>query len=334
MHVHNVHERFVPAAPEAVGALLATLGGADDAVWPRDDWWPMELDRQVGEGAVGGHSDIRYAVETYEPGRRVVFRFDPSCGLAGTHTFDVQPRPAGAVLRHDLTARALGPTRLLWPLVIRSIHDAVVEDAFDRVHERFVPGRRRTAWSPYVRLLRRMARLTHRTGSVRAAQPPTDGLLAGSMPDVADAFTVALPPGASTDLDVWRRNVFASPPATIRRLLRLRDLLVRPLGLREASEDDLHEGFPVLGRRDREVLMGLDDRHLDFRVSLRLLQSDQAADSLLLTTTVTFHGALGRLYFALIRPFHRRIVPVMLRSAVTRNPAHQRISSGDGTMGT
>ena len=324
MQVHNVHERFVPAAPEAVGALLATLGGADDAVWPRDHWWPMELDRPLGEGAVGGHSDIRYTVETYEPGRRVVFRFDPSCGLAGTHTFDVQPRPGGTLLRHDLTARALGSTRLLWPLVVRSVHDAVVEDAFDRVHERFVPGRQRTPWSPRVRLLRRMAGLTHRAARVQAAPPPTDGLLAGSAPDVADAFTVALPPGASTDLEFWRRRVFASPPVTVRRLLRLRDLLVRPLGLRTASRADPQEGFPVLGRREHEVLMGLDDRHLDFRVSLRLLRSDDADDSLLLTTTVTFHGALGRLYFALVRPFHRRIVPAMLRSAVTRKPEPQR----------
>lgn len=324
MQVHNVHERFIPAAPEVVGALLATLGGADDAIWPSDPWWPMELDRPLGEGAAGGHSDIRYAVETYVPGHRVVFRFDPSCGLSGTHGFEVQPRPGGALLRHDLTARALGGTRLLWPLVIRSVHDAVVEDAFDRVHELFEPGRQRTTWSPYVRLLRRIAGLAHRAGRVQAATPPTDGLLAGSVPDVADAFTVALPPGASTDLEVWRRSVFASPPVTVRRLLRLRDLLVRPLGLRKAAGADQHEGFPVLGRREHEVLMGLDDRHLDFRVSLRLLQSDDADDSLLLTTTVTFHGPIGRLYFALVRPFHRRIVPAMLRSAVTRRPEPQR----------
>ena len=325
MQVHNVHERFVPAPPHAVGALLDTLGGPDDAVWPRDRWWPMELDGPLGGGAAGGHGVIRYDVLTYEPGRRVVFRFDPACGLEGTHTFDVQPRPGGVLLRHDLTARALGSTRLLWPLVIRSVHDAVVEDAFDRVHERFVPGRQRTPWSPYIRLLRRMAGPTRKAGRVQVAPPPADGLLAGPVPDVADSFTVALPPGACTDVEVWRRGVFASPPAIVRRLLRLRDLLVRPLGLRRASGADPLEGFPVLGRREHEVLMGLDDRHLDFRVSLRLLRSGGAAASLQLTTTVTFHGPLGRLYFALIRPFHRRIVPAMLRSAVTRDP---------GTMGT
>ena len=324
MQVHNVHERFVPAPTEAVGALLDTLGGAEDAVWPREQWWPMDLDRPLGEGAAGGHSDIRYAVETYQPGRRVVFRFDPVCGLDGTHTFDVQPRPGGVLLRHVLTARALGGTRLLWPLVIRSIHDAVVEDAFDRVHERFVPGRQRTPWSPYVRLLRRMAGLDRRAVRVRAVPPPANGLLAAPVPDVADSFTVALPPGASTDLEVWRRRLFASPPAIIGRLLRLRDLLVRPLGLRTASGDDPLEGFPVLGRGEDEVLMGLDDRHLDFRVSLRLLRSGGAAEFLQLTTTVVFHGGLGRLYFALVRPFHRRIVPAMLRSAVTKEP---------GTMG-
>ena len=323
MQVHNVHERFIPAPPRAVGALLDTLGGADDAVWPRDRWWPMELDRPLGEAAAGGHSHIRYDVQTYEPGRRVVFKFDPACGLDGTHTFDVQPRPGGTLLRHDLTARALGHTRLLWPLVIRSVHDAVIEDAFDRAHERFVPGRERAPWSPYIRLLRRMAGLTRRAGRVQVASPPADGLLAGPEPDVADSFTVALPPGASTDVEVWRRGVFASPPVIVRRLLRLRDLLVRPLGLRGASGADTLEGFPVLGRREHEVLMGLDDRHLDFRVSLRLLQAGGAAESLQLTTTVTFHGTLGRLYFVLVRPFHRRIVPAMLRSAIRKNPARQ-----------
>ena len=148
--------------------------------------------------------------------------------------------------------------------------------------------------------------------------PPHDGLLGGAAPHYADAFAVQLPAGASTDPEVWRRELFASPPATLRRLMRLRDLLVKPLGLRRSANHDLREGFPVLARSDDEVLMGVDDRHLDFRISLRVVAAADAPSVLVLTTTVTFHGALGRLYFHLVRPFHERIVPTLLRRAVRR----------------
>lgn len=337
--IHNVHERFLPAAGiDAVGALLDTLGSSHDAVWPRDDWPPMVLDRSLGVGASGGHADIRYTVECYEPSRRVVFRFDPACGLRGTHAFEVGHRSDGVLLRHDLTARALGMNRLLYPLVIRPIHDAMVEDAFDRVHERLVPGTPRTHWSPYVRLLRRLAGLAprplHAAGAVRPVVPPRDGLLAGASWDYADAFAVDLPAGASADPEVWRREVLATPPAALRRLMHLRDLLVLPLGLRRSSDRSLREGFPVLARRDDEVLVGVDDRHLDFRVSIRVLVTANAPTVLVVTTTVTFQGRLGRLYFLPVRPFHRRIVPALLHRAVTSGQSLVAVHcSREGTTG-
>lgn len=319
--IRNIHERFLAAEPAAVGVLLDTLGSDQDSVWPGDEWWPMVLDRPLEVGASGGHADIRYTVDFHEPGRRVVFRFDPACGLSGTHAFEAEPRQGGALLRHDLTARALGRNRLLYPLVIRPIHDAMVEDAFDRIQERLVPGRAQTPWSPYVRLLRRLVGLSPRShrvpGAVRPVAPPRDGLLSGLCSHYADAYAVDLPPDASTDPDVWRRRIFASPPVALSRLVRLRDFVVRPLGLRDAADlDPRHEAFPVLARSADEVLMGADDRHLDFRVSVRVVANAHASSALVLTTTVTFHGALGRLYFIPVRPFHRRIVPVLLRRAV------------------
>lgn len=147
--------------------------------------------------------------------------------------------------------------------------------------------------------------------------PPRDGLLAGAAPDYADAFAVDLPAGSSTDPDVWRRRVFADPPTFLRRLMQLRDLLVRPFGLRRPA-DDLREGFPVLARAEDEVLMGVDDRHLDFRVSIRTVPTAESSTVLVLTTTVTFHGTLGRLYFLPVRPFHQRLVPLLMRRAVRR----------------
>jgi len=156
--MRNVHERKIAASVEDVGALLADVGRASDRLWPAHDWMPMTLDRPVGVGARGGHADIRYSVIAYEPGRRVVFGFEPPTLLTGWHALEVEPLPDGsALLRHVLEAQLHGAYRLLFPLVIRWIHDAVIEDLLDRAE--MVVGRapaQPAVWSPWVQLLRRL----------------------------------------------------------------------------------------------------------------------------------------------------------------------------------
>ncbi len=36
--MRNVHERLIPASPKAVGALVDSLAGPDDRVWPKGRW--------------------------------------------------------------------------------------------------------------------------------------------------------------------------------------------------------------------------------------------------------------------------------------------------------
>ena len=55
MQVINVHQRLLQASPEKVSDLLATLGSAEDRVWPRKGWPRMRLDAPLGPGASGGH---------------------------------------------------------------------------------------------------------------------------------------------------------------------------------------------------------------------------------------------------------------------------------------
>ena len=57
--------------------------------------------------------------------------------------------------------------------------------------------------------------------------------------------------------------------------------------------------FPVESETGSEIVAGFNDRHLDFRVSV--MSSDGAVS---LATWVRRHNLGGRLYLALIMPFH------------------------------
>lgn len=163
---------------------------------------------------------------------------------------------------------------------------------------------------------------------VYATAPVSSALLARQLPHphFADAYAVVLPPGAPTPAAALAYALLGQGPAWLRQLMRLRDALVRPLGLRTFPPRPAAPALPlvpgaqfgpfrVLCVTPAEVVLGQDDRHLDFRVSVRL---EPGAARAVVTTTVRCHNTLGRLYFALIRPFHRRVVPALLRRGLSR----------------
>lgn len=125
--VRNVHERSYPVDPRRLGELLDNVAGRDSPLWPVDRWPPMILDRPLSVGAAGGHGPIRYRCTAYEPGRRAEFTFTVPI-ITGTHTFEV----VGNTLRHTLHGRLRGAGRITWPLMIRRLHDACLEDLLDR----------------------------------------------------------------------------------------------------------------------------------------------------------------------------------------------------------
>ena len=181
MRIVNVHERILPATVEQVGALIDGLAGPDDRLWPTDRWpgLPLRFDRPLGIGATGGHGPIRYRVEEYQPGRRVVFRFSGKMGIDGTHRLEVDDSQGVTELRHVLEGRLENAAAIRnWSLVIHPIHDALLEDLLDRA-ELAVTGRilRPAQWSRRVRLLRRLLAKSllepRPRRSVPAAQQPT-----------------------------------------------------------------------------------------------------------------------------------------------------------------
>ena len=59
-------------------------------------------------------------------------------------------------------------------------------------------------------------------------------------------------------------------------------------------------------------MAGFNDKHLDFRLVVDVAAAG-ATRNVTATTLVLTHNWLGRAYLALILPFHRLIVPAMLR---------------------
>lgn len=154
-------------------------------------------------------------------------------------------------------------------------------------------------------------------------------LAATSLPriDYADAYLVRLPVGRRYTLDEAVALVFATVPGWVKGLMQLRNALVRPFGLKVdppcgalGHHDPLVPGarvgiFRVFDRRPDELLLGEDDRHLDFRASV-LLRDEGEVQWATVTTVVRFNNALGRAYFTVVRPFHQLIVPALMRRAL------------------
>ncbi|WP_246190566.1 DUF2867 domain-containing protein [Agromyces agglutinans] len=114
---------------------------------------------------------------------------------------------------------------------------------------------------------------------------------------------------ASADPAEWTRLLFHTPPTWVVSGLAIRDRLVALVGLRPVTEDT----FRVLAQSEQEVLLGSDDRHLDFRASVRC-----AHGTVDVVTFVQVHNALGWLYLVPVRLVHSMIVRRMLRHAADR----------------
>jgi hypothetical protein len=132
VQIDNVHEQVLPTAGPLAEALIDGLAGTDDRLWPHDRWPAMHLDGGLRVGSEGGHGPIRYRVLEHQPGRLVRFAFTAPEGLIGEHGYQLDSSEGKPVLRHVLRGRTVGRMRWQWPLLFEPLHDALIEDSFDR----------------------------------------------------------------------------------------------------------------------------------------------------------------------------------------------------------
>jgi hypothetical protein len=153
MQIVNIHTRHLPASIVQVGELIATAASADDRVWPHENWPRIFLDRPIQAGAVGGHGPITYRVSHYAPQERVRFEF--ASGSVGWHELQLQATGEHTcLLTHTIQTQPSFKFRIAWLLVIRHMHDALIEDLFDKLEAQFHPLKHPKRWNTYVKLLR------------------------------------------------------------------------------------------------------------------------------------------------------------------------------------
>jgi Protein of unknown function (DUF2867) len=146
--------------------------------------------------------------------------------------------------------------------------------------------------------------------------------------DFFDAYRAPLADPTLTPAEIFIR-VTRAMPAWVSTLMAIRNAIVRRFGLKavgrraggnQPAAADCRIGqrlgiFDVFGESENELVLGIDDRHLDFRVSVLKPAGDQPR-SYVISTVVKVHNRLGRAYMAPVGRIH----PLVVKSLMKRTP--------------
>ncbi|MET7305336.1 SRPBCC family protein [Embleya sp. NPDC005575] len=134
----NTHRRVVAAPPERVWEVLARIGSPGDRLFPRD-WGSVEAPEGLRPGAPFHHRGMRCRIEAVEPEHRLWIAFPPEHG--GEHGFTLTRAPGGGTtVTHTLRSHPRGTDRVLWCLVTRAVHNAVIEAVLDNLERTACDG--------------------------------------------------------------------------------------------------------------------------------------------------------------------------------------------------
>ena len=161
------------------------------------------------------------------------------------------------------------------------------------------------------------------TNKVLLIPTPTAAIRASGLSriDFADAYS-GQADRTYDDAEQAARAVFANPPHMIRYLMALRNRIVALFGLK-ASVDFSDRGlgkinvFPIISSTGTEIVVGGDDKHLDFRIWISIQPSLKGSE-VTISTLVKINNPLGRVYLFVIMPFHKLLSRVQLQLAVNR----------------
>ncbi len=164
MHVVNIHKRKIDRSKAEVYKLLDTLATKDDKIWPYEKWPAIRFKNGLKVGSAGGHGPIRYTVASVDDTHGIVFNFT-NPGFHGTHRLKVKALNHSEVeISHTIKMRTSGFATFYWLFLVKWFHDALIEDAFDKLENQFSSEKKVTEhnlWVKFLRMLKNKKRKRH-----------------------------------------------------------------------------------------------------------------------------------------------------------------------------
>lgn len=157
---------------------------------------------------------------------------------------------------------------------------------------------------------------------------PADSLTRQFFPvDYTDAFACKVKVAKKLSADDMQIALWTVMPKWVKALFKLRNILVRPFGLRteyienrnEKLENMIRhgdgsvEGMSLAAKTENETVLLLNDSHLDAYVSIHIARNGES-QTMTTITLVKYRNTFGRVYFFFIKPFHKIVIKAEMKS--------------------
>jgi len=146
----------------------------------------------------------------------------------------------------------------------------------------------------------------------------------------SDSYEIPLTKSTLNAEELYREIVAQTPP-WINVLMRVRESIAPCVGVRKvgllgkgatatgpATVGEKMDIFTIWSVTEKEIIVGEDDSHLNFRLSLLKLR-ESGRDKVVLSMIVNVNNLVGRVYLAMVLPFHKVIMRTFLNTAVRRH---------------
>ena len=141
-----------------------------------------------------------------------------------------------------------------------------------------------------------------------------------------DRFCLIMETKRIVDVDFVIIKLIKSIPKWFMCLIRMRNVIASIIGLKTGKLREIYENEETINLKQNEsigeififlkgknrLIAELKDKHLDFRFSISIRQED-GTTKVSFTTIVKINNIFGKVYFFLITPFHKLIIPNILK---------------------